>query len=68
MVIAPVDQREADQRAFQPMRRSQSAETGADNHHAMGFWRLAGSGALRRLRGGDATAGRQPRPRKRSQQ
>src|SRR3977135_535672 len=39
MVVAAIDQRDADRRAGQTERRLQSAEAGADDHHAMGFCR-----------------------------
>src|SRR6266403_6038772 len=39
MMVATVDQRDLDRRARQPKRRFQSAEAGADDHHAMGFCR-----------------------------
>src|SRR5713101_8620344 len=39
MVIAPIDQRDVYWRAGKPKRRFQSAEAGADDHHAMGFCR-----------------------------
>src|SRR6266851_10325892 len=38
MMVAPVDQRDADRRAGQPVRRFQPAEAGTDDHHAMGFY------------------------------
>src|SRR5258708_20245131 len=38
MMVAPVDQRDADRRAGKPERRFQPAEAGTDDHHAMGFY------------------------------
>src|SRR5713226_2588130 len=37
MMVAPVDQRDADRCAGKPVRRFQPAEAGTDDHHAMGF-------------------------------
>ena len=37
MMVAPVDQRDLDRGAAEPMRRFQPAEAGADDHHVMGF-------------------------------
>src|ERR1700704_4789750 len=39
MMIAPVEQGDLDRRAGKPKGRLQSAEAGADDHHAMGFCR-----------------------------
>src|ERR1700681_2896707 len=39
MVVATGDERDAHRRARKPKRRFQSAEPGADDHHAMGFCR-----------------------------
>src|SRR6266478_3135456 len=38
MMVAAVDQRDADRRAGKPVRRFQPAEAGADDHHAMGYY------------------------------
>src|ERR1700738_3474121 len=49
MMVTPVDQCDADRSARKPKRRFQSAEAGADDHDAMGFWRscLLGGHVLR---------------------
>jgi hypothetical protein len=40
MVVATVDQRDADRRAPKPKSRFQPAEPGPDDHHAMEFFQL----------------------------
>ena len=46
MMVAAVDQRDLDRRALQPQRAFQPAEAGADDHHAMGGFRIEALAAV----------------------